>query len=185
VQVKVTKLKESKEKLETLSLDFAKKVFDKLQKYKEKLVLSVTQAKMIEEIKKEVDDLDQQIKDFFKPLFNSYQNKNNYSFTDPDPFCIKVSETVLKNVTFLDNKMDELLACESGPNEEVMETAEVIQQLVEYYENVAITVKEFAEKYNKFKRRMAFKASPANHEELLRKITEKANTTVSKDMESY
>jgi hypothetical protein len=48
--------------MENLSLDFSVKVYEKLQKYKEKLVLAVTQNKMIEEIKKEVDDLDQQIK---------------------------------------------------------------------------------------------------------------------------
>ena len=47
----------------------------------------------------------------------------------------------LKNMTVLDNKMDELLACESGPSEETLETTEVIRQLVEYYENVAIAVK--------------------------------------------
>ena len=48
--------------MDTLTMDFSSKVLDKLQKYKEKLVLSVTQNKMIEDIKKEVDELDQQIK---------------------------------------------------------------------------------------------------------------------------
>ena len=86
---------------------------------------------------------DQQLKEFFKPIFNSYQTRTNYSFVDPDPFCIKIAETVLKNMTFLDNKMDQLLACEVEPNQEGLETAEVIRQLVEYYENVAISVKEF------------------------------------------
>jgi prepilin-type processing-associated H-X9-DG protein len=89
-----------------LSLDFSAKVYEKLQKYKEKLVLSVTQSKMLEEIKKEVDDLDQQIKEFFKPLFNAHQNRTNYSFVDPDPFCLGIAERLLKNMTILDNKMD-------------------------------------------------------------------------------
>jgi hypothetical protein len=38
--------------MDKLSATFAEKVFEKLQKYKEKLVLAVTQSKMIEEIKK-------------------------------------------------------------------------------------------------------------------------------------
>lgn len=69
-------------------------------------MLAVTQNKMIEEIKKEVDDLDQQIKEFFKPLFNANQNRTNYSFVDPDPFCLSIAERLLKNVAELDNKMD-------------------------------------------------------------------------------
>ena len=97
--------------MENLSSDFSTKVYEKLQKYKEKLVISVTQAKMMEEIRKEVDELDQQINDFFKPLFNAQQNRTNYSFVDPDPFCLNIAEKILRNTTVLDNKMDELLAC--------------------------------------------------------------------------
>ena len=65
-----------------------------------------------------MEEIDQQIKEFFKPLFNAYQNRNNHSFTDPDPFCLKISEMCLKNMTYLDNKMDELLACESESSDE-------------------------------------------------------------------
>ena len=56
---------------------------------------------------------------------------------------------------------------------------------MEYYENVAITVKEFSEKYSKFKRSVAYKSKQANPEDILRKISEKANSAVNKDMESY
>lgn len=45
---KVTKLKDERTKVEDISQDLSKKVFDKLQKYKEKLVLTVAQTKMIE-----------------------------------------------------------------------------------------------------------------------------------------
>lgn len=38
--------------MDTLSLDFSKKVYEKLQKYKEKLVLAMTQNKLIDEIKR-------------------------------------------------------------------------------------------------------------------------------------
>ena len=114
---KVSKLKEERTKVEDISQDLSKKVFDKLQKYKEKLVLTVAQTKMIEEIRQENDDIDQQIKEFFKPLFNSYSNRVNHSFIDPDPFCLKVAENCLKNMTYLDNKMDELLSCNTVQTE--------------------------------------------------------------------
>ena len=66
---------------------------------------------MLDDIKREVSDLDNQIKDFLKPLFNAHQTRNSYAFMDPDQFCIKVAEQVLRNISHLDNKMDELLAC--------------------------------------------------------------------------
>jgi len=47
-----------------------------------------------------------------KPLFNANQTRGNHSFSDPDIFCVKISEKILKNMTNLDNKMDELLVCE-------------------------------------------------------------------------
>ena len=137
---KIENLKKQNENIEQTSMNFSTKVFEKLQKYKQKLVLATAQKKMIDEVKNEVDEIDQQIKDFFKPLFNSYQNKNNYSFVDPDPFCLKVAEMTLRNMNYLNNRMDELVACETQTSQN-LDTAEVIQELVEYFENVAITVK--------------------------------------------
>lgn len=99
-------MKKKNDDVEQTAMNFSAKVFEKLQKYKQKLVLATAQQKMIDEVKKEVDEIDQQIKEFFKPLFNSYHNKNNYSFVDPDPFCLKVSEIVLRNMNYLDNRMD-------------------------------------------------------------------------------
>lgn len=74
-------------------------------------------------------------------MFNAYQNRSNYSFMDPDPFCVKISEMVLKNMSILDNKIDELLACEGDMETETVDTADVIMQLVDYYQNVANTVR--------------------------------------------
>ena len=50
---------------------------------------------------------------------------------------------------------------------------------------MAITVKDFTEKFNNFKRKVAQKSNQANPEDLLRKITDKANKAMNKDMESY
>lgn len=58
----------------------------------------------------------------------------------------------------------------------------MIVQLVEYYQNVAVTLKEFAEKYNKLKHRIVQRNSQVNSGDVLRKITEKANSAVSKEM---
>jgi len=52
---KIRKLKDDKEKLDNISASFSKDVFQKLQKYKEKLVYSVTHSKMLEDAKKEID----------------------------------------------------------------------------------------------------------------------------------
>ena len=46
---------------------------------------------MLNEIKTEIDDIDSQIKDFLKPLFNAHQTRGNHSFLDPDNFCLKIS----------------------------------------------------------------------------------------------
>jgi len=62
VKVKVENLKKQNEKIEESSLNFSTKVFEKLQKYKQKLVLATAQKKMIDEVKNEVDEIDQQIK---------------------------------------------------------------------------------------------------------------------------
>jgi hypothetical protein len=56
-------------------------------------------------------------------------------------------------MTTLDNKMDELLACEGVNMEEVVDTGAIIEQLVEYYNNVAVTLKEFQDKYNRIQRK--------------------------------
>ena len=48
--------------MEKKSQDFTVKVYEKLQKYKEKLVLSVSQNKMMEEVKTELQELDNEIK---------------------------------------------------------------------------------------------------------------------------
>lgn len=109
-----------------MSNEFSIKVFEKLQLYKERLVLAITQSKMINEVKSEVEELETQIKDFLKPLFNAHQNRTSFSFIDPDPFCINISQRLLKNITNLDNKMDELLACEGEVSQEIIDTGLVI-----------------------------------------------------------
>lgn len=95
---------------------------EKLQGYKERLIEAISENKMIEDIKREIGDIEGQIKDFLKPLFNAHQTRTSYSFIDPDQFCIKISEQILKNISYLDNKMDELLACEGEVPQETTDT---------------------------------------------------------------
>jgi hypothetical protein len=61
---------------------------------------------MFDDVKRELDNIESQIKDFLKPLFNSHQTRSNLSFLDPDQFCIKIAEDILRSMTYLDNKMD-------------------------------------------------------------------------------
>jgi hypothetical protein len=135
---------------------------------------------MIEDIKREINEIDGQIKDFLKPLFNAHQTRSSFSFIDPDQFCIRISEQVLKNISYLDNKMDELLACEGEVAQEVTDTGDIIERLVEYYENVVISLREFAEKYQRQKKEVLSRRRMGNIDDTLRKIMEKANVSVRK-----
>lgn len=183
--LKMKKLKEDKEKLESQSVNFSRNVFQKLQKYKEKLVVSVSQNKMMEDVKQELDDIEFEIKDFFTPLFNAHQTKNYVNFVDPNPFCISLSEKLLKNISMLENRVDEILACETDESEETIDTGDVILQLIEYYQNVAVLLKDYSLKYNELKRKAMQRSGQRNPEDTFRKISEKANSIVKKEMEGY
>ena len=132
-----------------------------------------------------MEEIEGQVNNFLKPIFNAHVNRTNYSFPDPDPFCITIAERLLRNITSLDNKMDELLACHAEPSEETLDTAHVIEQLVEYYHNVAITLREFSTKYATVKRRVVEKNRLGSPQEALRRLHEKAGAAVSKEMEAY
>lgn len=181
----IKELKQKDQALTNASSELAFKVTEKLQKYKESLIEAISENKMIEDIKREITDIDNQIKDFLKPLFNSHQTRNSYSFIDPDQFCIKISEQILKNISYLDNKMDELLACEGEVSQEATDTGEIIERLVEYYENVVISLREFSEKYQKQKKDVLSKRKVGSSEDILRKIMEKANMSVRKELKAY
>lgn len=69
---------------------------------------------LIDEVKKELDTMDRQINEFFKPLYNAYQSKKPYTFLDPDQFCIDISQEILKKLNILNNKIDDILACQEA-----------------------------------------------------------------------
>lgn len=140
---------------------------------------------MIDQVKKEVDQIEQEIKDFFKPLFNAQQNKTNFNFVDPSPFCVSVTEKLFRNMTLLDNRMDQILACQGEMADENVDTGDVIMQLVEYYQNVAIAIKEYTIKYNELKRKALQRSRQANPEQAFKKLSEKASTMVKKEMQAY
>ena len=73
----------------------------------------------------------------------------------------------------LDSKLDELLACEEETEDEI-DTSEVIEQLIEYYQKVALALKEFNDKYSKAKEK-ALRSG-----DFSKKISEKAALKVSK-----
>lgn len=56
----------------------------------------------------------------------------------------------------------------------------MIDQLVEYYQNVAAELKEVSAKYNKLKRQAIDKKHRGSYDEVMRRITEKVNSNVSK-----
>lgn len=68
----IAELKAKAKSMSTATAELAYKVSEKLQKYKEKLIETITEKKMIDDVKKEVDEIDTHIRDFIRPLFNSY-----------------------------------------------------------------------------------------------------------------
>lgn len=67
---------------------------------------------LIDEIKNELDVMERQINEFFKPLYNAYQSKKPYTFLDPDQFCLDISKEILRKLTFLNSKIDDIIACQ-------------------------------------------------------------------------
>ena len=112
---------------------------------------------MIAIIQEQIDEIQVEIKDFLTPISQAFQKDKNpsFNFVDPNEFCLKISKKLLNNMTKLDVKMDELLACEEE-TQDTIDTSEVIEQLIEYYQNVAITMKDFCDRYSKAKEK-AFK----------------------------
>ena len=60
-----------------------------------------------------MDELENEMKDFFRPMFNAQQNKFCQSFVDPNRFCVRVTEKLFKNMISLNNLMDDILVCHS------------------------------------------------------------------------
>ena len=85
----------------------------------------------------------------------------------------------------LENRVDEILACETDESEETIDTGDVILQLIEYYQNVAVLLKDYSLKYNALKRKAMQRSGQRNPEDTFRKISEKANSIVKKEMEGY
>lgn len=81
--------------------------------------------------------------------------------------------------------MDELLAVEGEPLQETTDTGDIIERLVEYYENVVVALREFAEKYQRQKKEALARRRMGNVEDTLRRIVEKANTSVRKELKAY
>lgn len=80
--------------------------------------------------------------------------------------------------------MDELLSCQNE-QQQVMNTAHVIEQLVSYYHNVAVTLRQFSERYNKIKKRVIERNRLGNSQDALRRLHEKANDVIKKEMTAY
>ncbi len=58
-------------------------------------------------------------------------------------------------------------------------------QLVDYYQNVAVALKDYSGKYNELKRRAMQRSGQRNPEQTFRKLSEKASWIVKKEMEGY
>lgn len=102
-----------------------------MQKYKECLIQSISQTNLIEHIKKELDSMEKQIFSFFKPLINAYEEKKYYNFSDPDQFSLEIAQEVLKRVNVLNNKIDDIIACQDGEeSDETYDTIAVLEQLL-------------------------------------------------------
>lgn len=89
----------------------------------------------------------------------------------------------------LNNKVDEIISCQQANDslsEEDTNVVNVLEQLLEYYENVSAKVYEFSERYEGLKRQQLEqyrKGLPL--EEILSRISDKVKDKMAKDFRGY
>ncbi len=71
-------------------------------------------------------------------------------------------------MSVLNSKMDDILACkgldQTGSREELCDTLNVFEQLVEYFQNVAAKLREFSERYAHLRRRAIERTRRGNYD---------------------
>jgi hypothetical protein len=97
--------------IEKKSANYVSETHKKLTLYKEILLQSTSQMKLINEVSAEVNSMNQQIEEFFKPLYNSYKMKKPITLKDPDEFNLKISYDILNRMNILNQRVDDLRAC--------------------------------------------------------------------------
>lgn len=61
----------------------------------------------------------------------------------------------------------------------------MLEQLIEYYQNVAAKLREFTIRYNAIKKKAIEKSKKGSYDDIMRRIIEKANGNVNKEFKCY
>lgn len=113
------KLKESNTQIESKMSSFSKDCHKKLALYKKCLLQTVSHTKLIDEVQNELGLMDKEMEQYFRPLYNAYKTKKKVSVKDPNQFDLKVSYDVLNKLEILNQRVDDMLACESSSDEDM------------------------------------------------------------------
>lgn len=152
---------------------FSKDCHKKLGLYKKCLLQTVSHTKLIEEVSNELDLMNKEMEEYFKPLYNAYKTKKKISVKDPNEFDLKVSYDVLNKLEILNQRVDDMIACESQTEEDVENTITVFEQLIQYYQNVSCSFKDFSHRYNNLKRTAIERERIGSYEAVMSKVTGK------------
>jgi hypothetical protein len=74
---------------------------------------------------------------------------------------------------------------EGPPSQDTVDTGSVIEELMDYYQNVAVTLRDFSERYGQVRNKVLARTRGNNQTDASRKIAELANTNVEKEMKAY
>jgi len=104
-----------------------------------------------------VELINSQVTNFIIPLYNAYRTGRHFTFDSPDEFSSIIAKNILQKMIELNNKLDEIISCQQSNDEDSLSerdsaTLLVLEQLLNYYENVSAKVMEFTNHYNAVKR---------------------------------
>ena len=97
--------------------------------------------------------METELDSYFKPLYNAYKTKRSVSMKEPNDFDLKMSYEILSKFERLNQQADDLVACEGGSSDvDIDNTISVYEQLVQYYENISCSFRDFQRVYDSLKR---------------------------------
>ena len=147
-----------------------KEVHKKLAIYKKSLLQTVSHNKLILEVSSELELMEKEMEDYFKPLYNAFKHKSKTHVKVPNEFDIKVSYDILNKLEVINQRVDDMIACDERDSEEIDNTISVFEELIEYYQNVSCSFREFTNKYNALIKRAINQQNRGTYQSVMSKV---------------
>ncbi len=91
----IDEIKKENEELDRKAAMYCKSVQEKLVKFKECLIQNIQQTNLLDEVKQEVELIENQVNSFIIPLYNAHKSGRHHSFDSPDEFSSTIAKKVL------------------------------------------------------------------------------------------